>query len=899
MNKMMAVKLRSFMPIVRRRHSIKVLIVCVVVVLVGYYVVNSFRGNAVIDDEQVVVNYIANNMEVNIQVLNNMEPDGTLKLTLTNVGYKHIQRGRWRIYFNCFGSFKTQMSGGLGVFAVNGGLFYLSPVGNLFRGISPGSSAILFLEGYKSISRTDFLPNWYVWSEKHGVLPAIIECTKDETLSFVGVYNDSSKWKRNSQDQYNPYTPRQRFKMHLVPKETYFPEHLNIVPTPVSVKILNSTRILIDSSWLVVKHVDTVNDIRSTVFAEKFGLLEINEAPPNGNYFEFVTNSNLDEEEYTIEVNRQSKKVTISSNGSDGAFYATQTLYFIMGTMNTTKSVSLPEMFIQDKPRFAYRGLMLDVARNFHSKDAILKLLDVMAMYKMNKLHLHLSDDEGWRIEIPGIPELTKYGSNRCYDSDICLKPSLGSGPFTTTPGSGFYSVSDYREILKYATKRYIQIIPEIDMPGHAMAAVFSMARREQNRQNSQLSSKSYLLTDHESSVTSVQGWTSNSINPCLNTTYIFVENLLSALKAIYNNVQPLDVVHFGGDEVPYGIWKSSPACRKLFHGVIPDHNTIKKMFIRIVGGIADKYELNVALWEDGAYMHYKPYDLSDLKPKKMFINTWNNVWNSGRSRMPMEFSDAGYKVILSMATHLYLDHPYEPDPEERGLYWATRFVDTYKVFGFIPMDILSNADADLYGKPIKWDKECPGGRCPRIKNTHNVLGVEACVWSETIRTPDQLFSMIFPRALAVAERSWHKGQWENIRYPITREKAKKDDWARFVKMLGETHLPILDKLGITYRVPPPGINLNTEKNVIEFNSQYPRHRIMVSFDNDAWFPVTSNIPIPKRHTVIRAKVLSPVLDRESRVISITVDASNDSTCLCSLNYVIYCLFCLLIITGF
>ena len=143
-------------------------------------------------------------------------------------------------------------------------------------------------------------------------------------------------------------------------------------------------------------------------------------------------------------------------------------------------AAELAQLSIQDAPRFDYRGVMVDVARNFHSKDAILATLDQMAAYKMNKLHLHLTDDEGWRLEIPGLPELTEVGSNRCFDLEekSCLLPQLGSGSTSDNFGSGYFSKADYVEILKYAKARNIEVIPEIDMPAHARAAVISMEAR-------------------------------------------------------------------------------------------------------------------------------------------------------------------------------------------------------------------------------------------------------------------------------------------------------------------------------------------------------------------------------------------------------------------------------------
>ncbi|KAH9502996.1 hypothetical protein Btru_072579 [Bulinus truncatus] len=155
-----------------------------------------------------------------------------------------------------------------------------------------------------------------------------------------------------------------------------------------------------------------------------------------------------------------------------GPLHAIQTLLSL-----TDKEGNIPETVITDGPRYRYRGVLLDVARNFQSKEKIFRYLDVMAMYKLNKLHFHLTDDEGWRLTIPGLEELTEVGATRCHDptETKCLLPFLGSGPFSGPPGTGHYSVDDYRDIFRYHSTRHIEVIPEIDMPGHSHAAIKSM----------------------------------------------------------------------------------------------------------------------------------------------------------------------------------------------------------------------------------------------------------------------------------------------------------------------------------------------------------------------------------------------------------------------------------------
>ena len=163
-----------------------------------------------------------------------------------------------------------------------------------------------------------------------------------------------------------------------------------------------------------------------------------------------------------------------------GIFYGIQSLRQLL-PLTAKGTASIPAITVKDEPRFAFRSFSLDVARNFHSKAQVLRMLDVMAVYKVNTLHLHMSDDEGWRVEIAGLPELTAVGGRRAHGVNEleALQPAYGSGPdVVNTSGSGFYTRADYIEILRFARQRHIKVIPEIEMPGHARAAIKSMDAR-------------------------------------------------------------------------------------------------------------------------------------------------------------------------------------------------------------------------------------------------------------------------------------------------------------------------------------------------------------------------------------------------------------------------------------
>ena len=207
------------------------------------------------------------------------------------------------------------------------------------------------------------------------------------------------------------------------------------------------------------------------------------------------------------------------------------------------KEIPVDSVKIVDAPRFRYRGLHLDVARNFQSKQTVEKLLDLMAFYKLNRLHLHLTDDEGWRIEIKQLPELTSVGGRRGHslDETANLIPSQGSGPTPdskSSPGTGYYSQGDFVEILRFAQQRHIMVIPEIDLPGHARAAVKSMeARRHKLRAQGQTDeADAFLLQDpnDKSKYESVQLWRDNIVDVGRENTYRFLKVVVNEFRDIY-----------------------------------------------------------------------------------------------------------------------------------------------------------------------------------------------------------------------------------------------------------------------------------------------------------------------------------------------------------------------------
>ncbi len=499
------------------------------------------------------------------------------------------------------------------------------------------------------------------------------------------------------------------------------------------------------------------------------------------------------------------------------------------------RMIELPALHISDAPRFAYRGLMLDVARNFQSKTAVLKVLELMARFKLNAFHFHLSDDEGWRLEIPGLPELTAIGARRGHGHARTdrLPPVYGSGPDVSDPyGSGYYRSADYIEIVKYAAARHIEVIPEIEMPGHARAAIVAMRERARRLSVSGAAhAGQYLLSDpHDRSVySSSQLYTDNVMNPGLDSTYAFIAQVVSELVALHKAAGvPLHTIHVGGDEVPAGVWEKSPACQALMHR---EHLSSKAelwdYFYGRVDALLRRHDLFTSGWEElGAHavmLEGKP----DLAPNPHFaqrgfsLYVWRNI--DGAEDLAYRLANAGYDTVLTPATRFYFDHAYYPSPDEPGQNWAG-YADLDTVFDYVPDDdirVAADEPTSRAGKQRLTDR----GR-------QHIRGLEGTLFTETVHEPGRLDYMLMPRLLALAERAWaSEPAWTQQSDRAHAAPLHRAAWSRFVSQLGLQVLPRLDAEheGIQYRIPPPG--LKRVAGVVLANEQLPGFSLRYTTD--------------------------------------------------------------------
>ncbi|ESO84391.1 hypothetical protein LOTGIDRAFT_168843 [Lottia gigantea] len=849
------------------------------------------------------LDYMAHFMDIKYEVLDNFRDNLRLfeaQITFTNRGQEPLPGAEWELIWcqlnlaepdslpsengAIIEKYKVKLS------HLQGCMFKLEPISG-FRSIRPGEKRrIRYVSENYSVAKSDTYPNWYLASK--GLEERVVEGTTGESLSFVGEFDQPNKWKRydyktekaEGHDRYDPFTPRARYVLNSDVKDLGRPTKL-IIPTPVKINVDTSATLNLETrDWQIVSPPVFYNEAQ--YLANKLGF-KVTDQKPYSHYIWFnqadvkvrLNGEEVSNDEvYELDIDPFKGSIEIRARAEPGAFYAVQSL---LNLMDDRKLVPRAKIF--DGPRYPYRGVMLDVARNFHPKDHVIRLLDTMAMYKLNKLHLHLTDDEGWRLEIPGLEELTQIGSQRCHDPDEtkCLLPFLGSGPVASSPGSGFYTTEDYQDILRHAKSLHIEIIPELDMPGHGHAAIKSMEARRRKMLSSNNPSEvdKYTLIDpaDPSIYKSIQLFTDNAINPCLQSTYTFIAKVLAELIELHREIMPLDIYHFGGDEVAKGAWENSSFCENLFtdQSVTFDHKDIKQLFVSQVSNLTASLGLDLAAWEDGVMESGStPYSRNLLQNENVYGYAWDNIWEWGQAGRAYSLANAGYKVVMAQATHLYFDHPYEPDPEERGLYWAPRYTDTRKTFGFMPQNLYMNADVARSGDRLSRKDVCgeDGKFCPRLEKPENIVGIQGHLWSEIIRNRDLADQMLYPRFLALAERAWHEADWESDRNNRSRNKRRDADWVSFANTLGYRELKRLDEKGLKYAVPPPGAIL--VRNKLKTNVAYPGLTVEYSIDDGAtWCEVQADQKIqPSVIVLLRTK--SADGGRTSRIVSLKTRAS-------------------------
>lgn len=417
---------------------------------------------------------------------------------------------------------------------------------------------------------------------------------------------------------------------------------------------------------------------------------------------------NMGAEAYKLSV--KPKRIDITAATAAGFFYAFQTLKQLMPRNvmagvpdENVKEWSVPAVFIEDEPRFGWRGFMLDEGRHFYGKEEIKKILDVMAAYKMNRFHWHLTEDQGWRIEIKKYPKLTEVGAWR--DSKV-----LGWGDVKPDGQryGGYYTRKDVKEIVEYAKKRFIEIVPEVDIPGHSQAAVASYPE--------------FLSCDPENKheVWLWQGVSGDVINVANPKAVQFAKDVVDELIELF----PFGYIHLGGDECPTGKWERNAECQALLKEIgSTNYRDLQIHFYRqikehIAQKPADK-QRKLIFWNEVLHGNTEP--LGD----DITIMAW-----IGADRAAVDAVKRGMNTILSPQIPYYINRrqsKLETEPLSQG--YGDETVE--RVYSYKPMN---DVPAELHPK---------------------YMGVQANFWTEWVEEPEVVQYLMLPRLAAVAEAGW------------------------------------------------------------------------------------------------------------------------------------------------
>ncbi|RXJ73173.1 beta-hexosaminidase [Veronia nyctiphanis] len=459
-----------------------------------------------------------------------------------------------------------------------------------------------------------------------------------------------------------------------------------IIPQPNNVIHKDGTFTLRDS--LTVASSDLAEHA-SNWFAEKLNVQVIAASSSDAALaFVDVDEREIAEEAYQLKIDNE--KVIIHASSASGFLYGAVSLAQLL----ITNGRKAPCCEIQDAPRFKYRGQFLDCSRSFHTIETVKSVIEQMVWLKFNHFHWHLTDDEGWRLEIAAYPQLTETGAWR-GDSQA-LKPQFGSG---TQKYGGFFTKDEVRDVIEFAARRGITVIPEIDVPGHARALIKSLPEL-------------LIETDDQSEYVSIQQYSDNVLNPGLDATYEVLETILDEVCELF----PSPMVHLGGDEVPEHVWEKSPACLKKQKELgLDDVRELGRHLFRHLQDHLRKRGKNTGCWEEA--IDGKKVD------EQAFIYTWSS---------PEKIAQAlsgDYPVVACPAQFTYFDMAVNNDIHETGVLWANP-VSLKKTYSFEPTFGLTD-------------------------NIDKIVGTQALVWTEFVKDKATLDYLNYPRLFALSEVAW------------------------------------------------------------------------------------------------------------------------------------------------
>ncbi len=524
----------------------------------------------------------------------------------------------------------------------------------------------------------------------------------------------------------------------LLPIHGQLTENANymIIPQPQKIIIGNShfifnskTVIVYDNNEILKQQANYFSEIIDESFGIKTTIQKKNSKKnKEGVIILKITEGNSDfgDEGYHLIIGK--KKIIIEANSVTGTFYGIQSLFQLLLLnadlqSDSISEIKIPTLEITDSPRFAYRGMHLDVGRHMFPPEFIKKYIDLLAYYKFNTFHWHLTEDQGWRIEIKKYPKLTEVGAWR--KETLIGHGGIKPFKYDGKPYGGYYTQDEIRDIVAYAAQRQITIIPEIEMPGHSLAALASYPELGCTGGPYEVATRWGVFQDIY----------------CTNdTTFEFLENVLMEVMDMF----PSKYIHIGGDEAPKARWKECPICQATMNREgLKDEHELQSYFIQRMEKFLNSHGRNIIGWDEILE--------GGLAPNAT-VMSWRGTEGG------IAAAQQGHDAIMTPGSHCYFDH-YQSDNRENEPLAIGGFTSLEKVYSYEPIpELLSNDEAN------------------------HILGTQANVWTEYMKTPDHVEYMILPRMAALSEVNW----------------ASEKDWELFKKRI-QKHIVLYDHLGYNY----------------------------------------------------------------------------------------------------
>jgi hexosaminidase len=494
-------------------------------------------------------------------------------------------------------------------------------------------------------------------------------------------------------------------------------QQVNIIPKPVSVEISKGNFVLSKNTVLLLTDegeqntANFFNDYLKRIYGFSLNVAK----SATANYIRFGTNKFIQpgvEGKYRMLISPAT--VSIEGDTYQGTFYGMQTLIQLLpvpGSKSATQKISLPTLAIEDYPRFSYRGLHLDVARHFMPVDFVKKYIDYLALHKMNYFHWHLTDDQGWRIEIRKYPRLTEVGGYR-NGTIVGRYPGKGN---TNEKYGGYYTQDEIKDVVQYATMRFITIVPEIEMPGHGVAAIaafpwLSCFPNEKTKVPNNMGSEATKNTNGKE-VQESWGVYDDVFCAGKDSTFNFLQDVIDEVLQLF----PGQYIHVGGDECPKNNWKRCSNCQqRMKENSLKDEHELQSYFIQRMEKYINGKGKTIIGWDEILE--------GGLAPNAL-VMSWRGEQGG------IEAAKQNHQVIMTPGGYVYLDHSQSKNE------------DSVTIGGFTPLE-------KTYGyEPIP--KELPADKAKFI------LGAQGNVWTEYMNNPRKVEYMIFPRVSALSEALW------------------------------------------------------------------------------------------------------------------------------------------------